>query len=70
MNITITIPDEKVQEVKNALLSWKKKPADFEGTELEWIKQSIKNLLKARYLKGKEKLGELDPTIPIDVSIS
>ena len=66
MDITITIPDK----MKDALLSWQKKPAGFEGTDWEWIEQSIKNLLRARFIKGKEKLGELDPTIPIEVSIS
>ena len=70
MDITITIPDEKAQRVKEVLLKWHPKPADFEGTDWEWIEQSIKNLLRARFIKGKEKLGELDPTIPIDVSIS
>ena len=59
-SITITIKDEKAQEVKNAFLALYPKPSDFTGTDLEWLKEVIKRILKSKYVRGKKYLKELD----------
>jgi len=59
-SITITIKDEKVSEIKKAYLALYPKPSDFSGTDLEWLEEVIKRILKSKLIRGKKYLKELD----------
>jgi hypothetical protein len=52
VNVTITIPDDKVDELKLGLLvKYPKSPMD---TDIEWFKQILKELILDAYSEGKK----------------
>lgn len=53
-NITITVPDDKVAELKAAFLASTPKPEDFVGTDVQWIKAWIRLMVLDRVRKGKK----------------
>jgi len=54
MQITFTIPDEKVKEFKGAFLRIYPVPEDM--NENMWIKQCIKRMIYSVYEQGKQQL--------------
>ena len=62
MILSFTIPDEKVNELKNALLRQRPVPLDEEGnptmSDLLWIKQCVKDRILQDYRIGKQLLAQ------------
>ena len=62
MILSFTIPDDKVNEIKTALLRQRSVPLDEEGqptmAELDWIKQCIKERILQDYRIGKQLLAQ------------
>jgi len=71
MDITLTVPDKKVSELKKGFLKKIPVPLDDEGspemTELQWIKHWIKQRVMREYRKGKIKLAEENAVIDEDI---
>jgi hypothetical protein len=50
--IIITIPDDKVQQFKDAMWLVKPPPQDWQGTDLAWVKEWATRRLKKAYKQG------------------
>jgi len=49
MDVTLTIPDEKVADFIDKFIVINPKPHDFEGTDAQWIKEAVKRWLNKQY---------------------
>lgn len=58
-NITITIPDNKLNEFRTHFLLAAPK-GDFGGTDLEWFRDRIKDHCVSIYRKGKRMATDVD----------
>jgi hypothetical protein len=61
-SITLTIPDEKYDEFKEAFLTMNPVPTDPDTelplyTENQWVKEWLIRLVKKRYKQGREELA-------------
>ncbi len=57
-NITITIPDEILDEFKEKFFYINQKPDSFEGSDAEWVKQKVRDFLNREYRDGKARMNE------------
>lgn len=63
MDIVLTIPDEKISELKLGFLTRCPVPDDGDGpmyTDSEWLKIWIKDAVFEQYKAGKTKLAEVE----------
>lgn len=71
-SITLTIPDAKFEDFKEAFLKVNPIPENADTqlplfTENAWIKEWIKRILKKRYRQGKEQLAREAAVIDNDI---
>ena len=53
--IIITIPDDKVQQLRDAIWVKYPPPEDWVGSDLDWVKEWLTRFLKRIYHKGIQK---------------
>ena len=58
LTLSITIPNNKVAETKEAYLAQSPKPEDFEGSDKAWIEHTIKEVIKRRAMSGAKILRD------------
>ena len=67
-SITLTIPDDKVTEFREAFLKDCPKPPDKTAmTDTEWIHYWILSVVKAAYIRGRNKRAEEAATYDEDI---
>jgi len=69
VELTLTVPDEKLEEFKAGFLKIYPIPDDWEGTDNQWIKDKIVFTIKRIYKSGKIRIAQesLSPEIDEDV---
>ena len=67
MDITLTIPDDKLSDLKEGFLAWI--PNNTLLNDIDFFKQWIKNTIKEVYIEGKRKIASETTTPIIDENI-
>lgn len=62
-DIIITIPDLYIEDFKAAFLRVRPKPTEFTGTDVEWIKENVRQNLYSMYEAGRLDLSAIDSSI-------